>query len=188
MNTLFLRRLFILPLLIVFLSPPKTTWAEREPYVAPPYVPPPPIPSRLNLVDNGDGTITETKSQLMWTQKDSFADLGRCLNWHESVNYVDNLTTGGHTDWRMPLVREYGEIYEGWRTSSEKVAINFENQRKPSIIWVWNCNPRFALSYHRRYGPGYLCRINYQSRIHHSDRSSSGNAIEWRMIATNTLC
>ena len=34
--------------------------APRAPYVAPPYVPPPPIPSRLNLIDNGDGTITET--------------------------------------------------------------------------------------------------------------------------------
>ena len=92
------RRLFIffILLIVIFLSH-KTTWAERQPYVAPPYVTPTPIPSRLNLVDNGDGTITETKSKLMWTKKDSFADLGKCLNWQESKDYVENLTTAGHS-------------------------------------------------------------------------------------------
>jgi hypothetical protein len=51
------------------------TWTEGDPYVATPYVTPSPIPSRLNLVDNDDGTITETKSKLMWTKKYSFANL-----------------------------------------------------------------------------------------------------------------
>ena len=59
---------FIISLYIVIQSS-TTAWAEREPYVATPYVTPPPIPSRLDLVDNGNGTITETKSQLMWTKK-----------------------------------------------------------------------------------------------------------------------
>ena len=90
--------IFFIPFLVIFLSP-KTTWAEREAYIAPPYVTPPPIPSRLNLVDNVDGTITETNSKLMWTKKDSFADLGKCLNWKDPKDYVENLTTGGYTDW-----------------------------------------------------------------------------------------
>ena len=85
-------------------------WAEREPYEAPPWVPPPPPKSRVHLVDNSDGTLTETKTRLMWTQKDSYADLGKCLNWHEAKDYVENLTTGGYTDWRLPLVVEYGMI------------------------------------------------------------------------------
>ena len=42
-------------------------YIQKEPYVAPPYVPPPPLPSRLNLIDNDDETITEKKSKLMWT-------------------------------------------------------------------------------------------------------------------------
>ena len=77
---------FILVVRVVDFSGAANTdlYVPRKPYVAPPYVPPPPLPSRLNLLDNGDGTITETKSKLMWTQKDSFSDLGRCLNWHDS--------------------------------------------------------------------------------------------------------
>ena len=105
---------------LFFLIPTIVTangYIQKEPYVAPPYVPPPPLPSRLNLIDNDDGTITETKSKLMWTKKDSFADLGRCLNWHDSKNYVENLTTGGYTDWRIPKVWEYGEIYDNTKSN-----------------------------------------------------------------------
>ena len=67
---------FLSPLLLAFvvIFCPEVTNAKRNlyvtkgPYVAPPYVPPPPLSSRLNLIDNGDGTITETKSKLMWTK------------------------------------------------------------------------------------------------------------------------
>ncbi|MBC8284742.1 MAG: DUF1566 domain-containing protein [Nitrospinae bacterium] len=112
---------------ILFLIPAMANadrYIQREPYVAPPYVPPPPPPSRLNLIDNNDGTITETKSKLMWTKKDSYADLNKCLNWHDSKSYVEGLTTGGHSDWRMPEVWEYGEIYDN--TESNVMAMDHD--------------------------------------------------------------
>jgi hypothetical protein len=87
-------------------------YAPRQPFVAEPYVPPPPPVSRLHLKDNGDGTITDPDSGLMWTQKDSYADLGKCLNWFESREYAKNLLTGGHGDWRMPSMRELASIYD----------------------------------------------------------------------------
>jgi len=135
---------FIISLYIVFQSS-TTAWAEREPYVATPYVPPPPIPSRLDLVDNGDGTITETKSQLMWTKKDSFADLGKCLNWHESKSYVESLTRDGYTDWRVPLVREYGEIYDNTESNVMTMDHDLEHPLALSDLfadgaayWYWS--------------------------------------------------
>lgn len=94
---------------------PMMAWGD--PYIAPPYVPPPPPESTVHLLDNGDGTITETKTKTMWTKKDSYADLGKCLNWYQSKQYVENLTTGGYTDWRMPLIREYGMIYDNTKSS-----------------------------------------------------------------------
>jgi hypothetical protein len=133
-----------------------TTWAERKPYVAPPYVPPPPLSSRLDLVDNGNGTITETKSQLMWTKKDSFADLGKCLNWHGAKEYVASLSTGGHSDWRLPEVWEYGEIYDN--TESNVMAMDHDAENPLALsnlfadgaaYWYWssekgNCCARTA--------------------------------------------
>ena len=64
------------------------------------------------FLDNGDGTIIDSKTNLIWTKKDSYSDLGKCLNWHESKEYVDGLKTGGHSDWRMPTVKELKTIFE----------------------------------------------------------------------------
>ena len=63
-------------------------------------------------IDYEDGTITDTKTGLMWTKKDSYADLGKCLDWNKSRSYVSSLTTGGYNDWRMPTVEELKSIYE----------------------------------------------------------------------------
>jgi len=86
-------------------------YLPRAPYEAPAYVPPPPPESKVHLTDNRDGTLTEGNG-LMWTQKDSYADLGRCLNWYESEAYVKQLKTGGHSDWRMPTIIELYSIYD----------------------------------------------------------------------------
>ena len=63
---------------------------HRPPYEAPPYKEPAKKtkPSKLHLILNGDGTLTDPDSGLLWTQKDSYADLGKCLSWHESLDYV----------------------------------------------------------------------------------------------------
>lgn len=63
-------------------------------------------------VDNGNGTITDTKTDLMWTKKDSYADLRECLDWNASKSYVSRLNTGGHSNWRLPTIQELKRIYE----------------------------------------------------------------------------
>ncbi len=63
-------------------------------------------------IDHEDGTITDTKTGLMWTKKDSHADLGKCLNFVASKSYVSKLTTGDYSNWRLPTVKEYKGIYE----------------------------------------------------------------------------
>lgn len=64
------------------------------------------------FIDHVDGTITDTVTGLIWTKKDSYADLGKCLNWHDAKKYVSGLNTGGVSDWRLPTVRELRRIYE----------------------------------------------------------------------------
>ena len=86
-------------------------YIQRKPYEAPQYVPPPPPISKVHLIDNNDGTITDQQG-LMWTQKDSYADLAQCLDWYQSYDYVKDLKTGGHSDWRMPTSWEMYNIYD----------------------------------------------------------------------------
>ena len=63
-------------------------------------------------VDHEDGTITDTQTNLMWAKEDSYSDIGKCLDWNASWSYVNWLSTGGYTDWRVPTVRELETIYE----------------------------------------------------------------------------
>lgn len=58
--------------------------------------------SEATLVDNLDGTITQTRadgSKLMWLQ--DFSLSGR-LNWADATQWADQLNVGGHTNWRLP--------------------------------------------------------------------------------------
>ncbi len=69
-------------------------------------------------IDHGDGTITDSNAGLMWTKKDSYADLGKCFDWNASKSYVSGLSTGGYTDWRLPTVNELKAIYEKSKSSN----------------------------------------------------------------------
>ncbi len=91
-------------------------YVHDKPFEAPAYVPPPPPPPKTQFTDNGDGTLTN-KDGLMWAQKDSYADLGKCLNWWQSAQYVKELKTGGYTDWRMPDIWEIFSIYDDTKSN-----------------------------------------------------------------------
>ena len=51
-----------------------------------------------NFTDNGDGTVTDAATGLMWKQDDS----GSGMIWDDALSYCENLETAGYTDWRLP--------------------------------------------------------------------------------------
>jgi hypothetical protein len=71
------------------------------------------------FVDMGNGIVKDTKSGLMWTQKDSFVDLGHSINWNDAKNYVSTLSIGGYNDWRLPTILELKAIYEPKKTNKD---------------------------------------------------------------------
>ncbi len=63
------------------------------------------------LVDNGDGTITDEASGLMWAQNDSAVG----LNWEQALAWVEqqNATSSlGYSDWRLPNAKELQSIVD----------------------------------------------------------------------------
>ena len=55
-----------------------------------------------NYVDNGDGTITDLATGLMWMKADS----GTTMNWQKALSYAEKLKYAGHDDWRLPNAKE----------------------------------------------------------------------------------
>ena len=69
------------------------------------------------FVDNGDGTISDQASGLMWMSGDSGslgAGSGRDgkLNWSEALKWCENLEYANHSDWRLPNAKELQSIVD----------------------------------------------------------------------------
>ena len=63
----------------------------------------------LRYVDNGDGTITDTRSSLMWMKEDSYQRTGHWLNWMESQAHIAKMNESafaGYIDWQLPTLNE----------------------------------------------------------------------------------
>jgi len=70
-----------------------------------------------NYYNNGDGTITDTDTGLMWTQIP-----GAAMNWNAALAYAEALTTATYTDWRLPNVKELQSLVDITMTTATTAA------------------------------------------------------------------
>ncbi|UMB54830.1 DUF1566 domain-containing protein [Lutibacter sp. A64] len=61
-----------------------------------------------NFIDNGDGTVSDYATGLMWQKVDD----GVGKNWEEALTYSNNLKLGSYTDWRLPNAKELQSIVD----------------------------------------------------------------------------
>lgn len=85
------------------------------------------------FVDNGDETITDNSTELMWTQNDNQEG----IDWTTALAYAENFEYAGYSDWRLPNVKELQSIvdygYSPSATDPDKVG--------PAIDPMFNCTP-----------------------------------------------
>ncbi len=111
-----------------------------------------------DYVNNGDSTITDKATDLMWME----ADAGP-FNWEEALSYAENLTFAGYSDWRLPNAKELQSIVDYSRSpdTTNSPAINpiFSTTL---LSWTSPCDgtqltnyPHFwASTTHLEYGAG----------------------------------
>ena len=58
--------------------------------------------------DNGNGTVTDKATGLMWTKADS----GKTMNWRQALKWAEDLDCGGFSDWRLPNAKELQSIVD----------------------------------------------------------------------------
>jgi hypothetical protein len=64
-------------------------------------------------VDNGDSTISDSATNLMWEEGDSTSD-----NFESAITVCEDATTGTHTDWRLPNIKELHSIIDYTKSPS----------------------------------------------------------------------
>jgi hypothetical protein len=82
-----------------------------------------PIYGTSSFVDNGNGTINDKATGLMWTQSDSGVgmDWERALAWAQTKNGEKLL---GYSDWRLPNTKELQTLVDYTRSAEATAAAN----------------------------------------------------------------
>ncbi len=72
-----------------------------------------------SYTDNGDGTVTDSTTNLVWQQCSmgqnadaTCTGTATTANWQAVLEYCENLTLDGRTDWRLPSLLELESIMD----------------------------------------------------------------------------
>ena len=82
--------------------------------------------------DNGDGTISDAATELVWQQSDSKA------TWENGCQLCETLELGGFDDWRMPRVDELRTLVDYQLVNPAAIEMFYA---RPSYYWTDDTGP-----------------------------------------------
>jgi len=86
------------------------------------------------FIDNGDNTITDTKTGFMWMKEDSYQYKGHWLSWFNAADYIKELNQerfADYLDWRLPTIKELTTLYEAEKINSQQVGSEMKIHMDP---------------------------------------------------------
>ncbi len=88
-------------------------------------------PSLESYTDNGDGTVTDNVTGLMWQQ----AVPSATYTWANAVAYCPTLNLAGHNDWRLPSQIELESIIDFGQLSPSINSTYFPSTPTDTYFW-----------------------------------------------------
>ncbi len=97
---------------------------------------------------NGQESVVDTQTGLMWQKPDSYHEIQKGMNWYEALEYVDRKNAekfAGFSDWRLPTLNELKQI---WDPKRPIVSKDGEPIGLPSVFasggsyYLWTSNER----------------------------------------------
>lgn len=80
-----------------------------------------------NFANNGNGTISDNATGLMWMQNDNT----QAISWENALSFAENFEFAGQSDWRLPSAKELQSIVDYSRSP--------KTSSSPAIDPVFNC-------------------------------------------------
>ena len=131
-------------------------------------------------MDNGDGTITDTKTNLMWMKKDSYLHSGHWLSWSEVHKYVRQLNNekfAQYIDWQLPTTKELKTLYEPEKVNSSQAGKEMKIHADPIFgkngsgsLWSGEENGRYN-AFGVVFNTGAIFNSNKKSRSRKATRA-----------------
>ncbi len=116
-----------------------------------------PVIASDRFVNNGDGTVTDTKTGLMWSTKDN----GNHINWTDARSYCQNYSGGDHTDWRMPTLAELKTLYDPVTQNNRGYHITTFVSTTAESCWASETRGNEAARFNFTYGQEYWLRQSH---------------------------
>ncbi len=103
-----------------------------------------PTATQPYYTDNGDFTITDNRTGLMWKKcSEGQNNDASCTGtagmyvWAAALSQCTGLTTpGGYSDWRLPNIKELVSIVDYGTASPAKISIDFPNTQTGNFYWT----------------------------------------------------
>jgi hypothetical protein len=120
-------------------------------------------PNLQSYTDNGDGTVTDNVTGLMWQQ----VVPARTYAWAQALAYCPTLTLAGHSDWRLPLVIELSSIVDLGHSNPSTDPTYFPST---ALDFFWSASPlagssSAAWDVYFYNGATYSHGVSYSSRV-----------------------
>ncbi|MCP5064357.1 MAG: DUF1566 domain-containing protein [Ignavibacteriae bacterium] len=131
-----------------------------------------------DFVDNGNNTITDNATNLMWTQNDN----GEGVNWEDALTWVNEKNTSnylGYNDWRLPNVKELQSIVDYSRSPA--------TTNTAAIDPLFNCTSIIDEGGSENY-PFYWSSTTHENMVNGSNAAylSFGEALGWMEMPPNS--
>jgi Protein of unknown function (DUF1566). len=83
-----------------------------------------------DFTDNGNGTVTDNITGLVWQQEDDSVE----YDWKAAITYCEDSTLAGYDDWRLPNYEELRSLidFDVYDPAIDKMFLN----TKPSGYWT----------------------------------------------------
>ena len=104
--------------------------------------------TQAGYIDNGDGTVTDANTGLMWQQATAQGDRYR---WDQALYYPTGLFLGNYSDWRLPTIEELATLIDSSRYDP---AINTKYFPDTVASDYWSCSGCLNVA-------GCVMRVNF---------------------------
>jgi len=98
-------------------EPPKLIFVKKPAIVRPSYS----ASEKDRFVDNQNGTITDTKTNLMWIKNGWRIEFLSADTWPDAIDKCKRFSHGNYTDWHLPTLEEWNSLID-------------ENYQNPALV------------------------------------------------------
>jgi PKD repeat protein len=107
------------------------------------------------LIDNGDGTVSDTESGLMWQKSESGPK-----NWEQALGYCEKLGLAGYQDWHLPDRFELQSLIDfcSYEPSADK--LYFPDIYSSTYWSSTTCNNNVQSAWVVNFGSGHVSQNN----------------------------